>query len=182
MAALARSSDAPKEATAAHEQDKSTQQRPRQNGQQQNGFRPNYRQGFNGGPARPNPQSNPFMRQNQPTEQPFAGRNNEQGGNRGESNYNVPAFAGNRPPNSYVFGGAQYTYDPFINTLTPMEKNEFGDVFIANLYGIHSYLPTYVIGGDKTEIFQTIFIHLGRFRGNISQELMEKIYSYVSKM
>lgn len=180
MAALARSNDAPKEAPPRQEQEKPSQQRPRQNPQQQNGFRQNYRQGFNGGPAQPNRQNNSFLRQNQQTEQPFAGRGNEQG--RAEPNYNVPAFAGNRQPNSYVFGGAQYTYDPFINTLTPMEKNEFGDVFIANLYGIHSYLPTYVIGGDNTEFFQTIFIHLGRFRGNISQELMEKIYSYVSKM
>ncbi|MDE7296406.1 MAG: hypothetical protein K2N84_03995 [Clostridia bacterium] len=155
MAALAKANDAPKEP----EQQERPQQRPRPN-PQQNGFR----QGAN---QRPNQQNNPFMRNR---------HNNEQG-----NNPNVPAFAGNRQPNSYVFGGSQYTYDPFINTLTPMEKNEFGDVFIANLYGIHSYLPTYIIGGDNTEFFQTIFIHLGRFRGNISRELMEKIYAYVNK-
>lgn len=158
MAALAKANDAPKE--PEQQQERPTQQRPRPN-PQQNGFR----QGAN---QRPNPQqNNPFMRNR---------HNNEQG-----NNPNVPAFAGNRQPNSYVFGGSQYTYDPFINTLTPMEKNEFGDVFIANLYGIHSYLPTYIIGGDNTEFFQTIFIHLGRFRGNISHELMEKIYAYVNK-
>ena len=75
----------------------------------------------------------------------------------------------------------QYTYDPFINTLTPSEKNEFGDVFIANMYGIHSYLPTYVIGGDNREFFQKVFIYLGRYRGYITQDLMEKIYAYVNK-
>ena len=82
---------------------------------------------------------------------------------------------------NYMFDGSQYTYDPFINTLTPSEKNEFGDVFIANLYGVRSFLPTYVIGGDNKEFFSRVFICLGHYRGFISQELMEKIYAYVNK-
>ena len=81
----------------------------------------------------------------------------------------------------FNYNGMQYTYDPFINTLTPSERNEFGDVFIANMYGIHSYLPTYVIGGDNREFFQKVFIYLGRYRGYITQDLMEKIYNYVNK-
>ena len=94
-----------------------------------------------------------------------------------------PAREKSRPetPASYGYNGMQYTYDPFINTLTPSEKNEFGDVFIANMYGIHSYLPTYVIGGDNREFFQKVFIYLGRYRGYITQDLMEKIYAYVNK-
>lgn len=89
---------------------------------------------------------------------------------------------GSTPQSNYVFDGSQYTYDPFINTLTPAEKNEFGDIFIANIYGIRSNLPTYVIGGDNKEFFQTVFIYLGRFRSFITPELMEKMYTYANKM
>lgn len=75
----------------------------------------------------------------------------------------------------------QYTYDPFINTLTPQEKNEFGDIFIACKHGdMRSYLPPYVIGGNNDEFFHRVFIYLGKFRKNISSELLEKLYSYIA--
>lgn len=77
---------------------------------------------------------------------------------------------------------SQYTYDPFINTLTPAEKNEFGDIFIANKYGAHNYLPPYVIGGDNSEFFRKVFIFLGRFRKDISRNLLDKLYVYVSQL
>ena len=77
---------------------------------------------------------------------------------------------------------SQYTYDPFINTLTPAEKNEFGDIFIANKYGVHNYLPPYVIGGDNSEFFRKVFIFLGRFRKDISRNLLDKLYVYVSQL
>lgn len=83
---------------------------------------------------------------------------------------------------SYAYEGSQYMYDPFIKTLTVEEKNEFGDLFIANIYGLHSYLPTYVIGGDNKAFFDRVFIYLGSYRNYISQELLEKIYLFVSKL
>jgi hypothetical protein len=83
---------------------------------------------------------------------------------------------------NYSYEGSQYMYDPFIKTLTMEEKNEFGDLFIANIYGMHSYLPTYVIGGDNKTFFDRVFIYLGSYRNYISQELLEKIYLFVSKL
>lgn len=85
------------------------------------------------------------------------------------------------PQSSYIYEGSQYSYDPFIRTLTVPERNEFGDLFIANIYGMHSYLPTYVIGGDNKIFFDRVFIYLGCYRNYISQQLLEKIYLYVSK-
>lgn len=74
----------------------------------------------------------------------------------------------------------QFTYDPFINTLTPDERSEFGDVFISHRHGIQNYLPTYVIGGDNREFFSLLFIQLGHYRRFISQALMDKMYAFVS--
>ncbi len=81
-------------------------------------------------------------------------------------------------PSTYI--DAQYTYDPFFITLTPQERNEFGDLFISNKFGAHSYLPLYVIGGENKEFFEKVFIYLGRYRGNISSDLLDKMYLYVS--
>ena len=66
--------------------------------------------------------------------------------------------------------------------LTPQEKNEFGDLFIANRFGDLAYLPAYVIGGDNREFFRRVFIYLGKFRSHISPELLGKLYQYVSKL
>jgi len=77
--------------------------------------------------------------------------------------------------------GGKYTYDPFINGLTEAEKNEFGDIFIANKFGVQSYLPPYVIGGDNSAFFSKVFIYLGKFRANISNGLLEKIYAYLNR-
>lgn len=74
----------------------------------------------------------------------------------------------------------QYTYDPFINTLTPEERSEFGDVFISHRHGIQNYLPAYVIGGDNRKFFRLLFVHLGRYREFITQNLMDKMYAFVS--
>lgn len=82
---------------------------------------------------------------------------------------------------SYFDPNTQYTYDPFINTLTAQEKNEFGDIFIAGKFGDLNYLPAYVIGGNNEEFFHKVFIYLGKFRKNISSELLEKLYVYISK-
>lgn len=74
----------------------------------------------------------------------------------------------------------KYTYDSFINSLTETEKNEFGDLFISKKFGTHTYLPPYVIGGDNSEFFSKVFIYLGKYRANISNNLLEKLYTYVN--
>lgn len=79
------------------------------------------------------------------------------------------------------YDASQYTYDSFINSLTPQEKNEFGDLFIANKYGDLAYLPAYVIGGDNREFFSKVFIYFGRYRSHISSALLDKLYAYVSR-
>ncbi len=91
-----------------------------------------------------------------------------------------PPYA--QPAAKMVYDPTPYTYDPFINMLTPQEKNEFGDLFIANRYGDLAYLPAYVIGGDNREFFRRVFIYLGKFRSHISPELLGKLYQYVSKL
>ena len=74
----------------------------------------------------------------------------------------------------------KYTYDPFINSLTEEEKNEFGDLFISKKYGTNAYLPTYVIGGDNKDFFLKVFIYVGKFRTLISDSLLNKLYVYVN--
>lgn len=87
-----------------------------------------------------------------------------------------------QPAPSTVYDATQYTYDPFINSLTAQEKNEFGDIFIANKFGANAYLPSYVIGGDNREFFTKVFIYLGRYRDFVSVGLLEKMYAYVNKI
>ena len=95
----------------------------------------------------------------------------------------APVFAqpAPAPAPAPAYDASQYTYDSFINSLTPQEKNEFGDLFIANKYGDLAYLPGYVIGGDNREFFSKVFIYFGRFRGHISSALLDKLYSYVCR-
>lgn len=91
----------------------------------------------------------------------------------------VAAPAGNNASTTYI--DSQFTYDPFLNTLTTPEKNEFCDIFIANKYGSLRYVPAYVIGGDNAGFFRKVFIYLGKFRANISDGLLDKMYYYVSQ-
>ena len=74
----------------------------------------------------------------------------------------------------------EYTYDPFLSTLTLKEKNEFCDMFIANKTGKLEVLPVYVINGDNARFFRKVFVYLGRYRNDISTPLMKKLYAYVN--
>ena len=84
-------------------------------------------------------------------------------------------------PEQSIYDFENCTYDPFISSLTNREKNEFGDVFIANKYGALSYLPVYVVGGDNSEFFRKVFIYLGRYRKNISSSLLDKMYQQINQ-
>ncbi len=77
-----------------------------------------------------------------------------------------------------AFVPSKYSYDPFVSMLTTSEMNEFGDLFIANKFGLQSYIPQYIIGGDNKDFFNKVFIYLGRYRNNISDALLDKMYRY----
>lgn len=66
--------------------------------------------------------------------------------------------------------------DAFINTLEDSEKIEFVQTFLEKSKGKISGVPDYVIGGDNSEFFPAIFVHLNRFRNILSDGLMAKIY------
>lgn len=66
--------------------------------------------------------------------------------------------------------------DAFINTLEDSEKIEFVQTFLEKSKGKFSGMPEYVIGGDNSEFFSSVFIHLNRFRNILSDGLIAKIY------
>ena len=74
---------------------------------------------------------------------------------------------------------ANYVYDPFFNSLTTAEKDEFGDLFIGKKKGDFG-LPTYKIGGDNTTFFKTFFVYLGKFRPYISSAVLGKVFKYIN--
>ena len=84
-----------------------------------------------------------------------------------------------RPVGVYTDPSTQYTYDPFINELTPEEKNEFGDLFIAYKSGKYGDLPVYHIGGDNSEFFDKVWIRYGMY--DMSPNLREKLFTYLRK-
>ena len=87
-----------------------------------------------------------------------------------------PAF---RPVNVYTDPTMQYVYDPFINELTPEEKDEFGDLFIACKSGKFGDLPVYHIGGDNREFFDKVWIRYGLY--DMSPNLRDKIFNYLRR-
>lgn len=88
----------------------------------------------------------------------------------------APAF---RPVNVYTDPTMQYVYDPFINELTPEEKDEFGDLFIACKSGKFGDLPVYHIGGDNREFFDKVWIRYGLY--DMSPNLRDKIFNYLRR-
>ena len=98
--------------------------------------------------------------------------------------YSAPGYGygyGYRPQYaqpSYFDGANVYTYDPFINSLTPQEKNEFGDIFIAHKNGRAKNMPVYVIGGNNDEFFRMVWIKYNSF--GMSPSLKEKVYLYLT--
>lgn len=70
-------------------------------------------------------------------------------------------------------------YDSFMGTLNARERAEFTELFILGGAGVHDYLPPYVAGGDNRLFFELFFVRLGKFRKEISEQLLDKIYAYV---
>ncbi len=113
----------------------------------------------------------------------FAEKGTEAAGTEEES---IPAAAPYTPPaptfrpiNVYTDPSMQYVYDPFINELTPEEKNEFGDLFIACKSGKYGDLPVYHIGGDNREFFDKVWIRYGLYE--MSANLRDKLFNYLKR-
>lgn len=71
-------------------------------------------------------------------------------------------------------------FDPFIATLSDVERQEFTELFILKYRGDLAKLPDYVIGGDNLHFFRKVFIYLGQYREQISSALLGKMYQFLS--
>ena len=72
--------------------------------------------------------------------------------------------------------------DEFIKKLTNEEKLEFTRTFIEKVNGNLGSVPDYVIGGDNRKFFSSVFIYLGRLRGMISDNLLNKMYQELNML
>lgn len=70
--------------------------------------------------------------------------------------------------------------DSFIRKLTNEEKVEFSRVFIDHTSGKINGVPEYVVGGENTKFFSSIFVYLARVRDHVSDALMDKLYEEVN--
>lgn len=69
--------------------------------------------------------------------------------------------------------------DRFIEKLTTLQKIEFSKLFLdENSYNFAD-IPDYVVGGDNSKFFSSIFIFLARVRDYISDGLMDKLHEEV---
>lgn len=69
--------------------------------------------------------------------------------------------------------------DNFIRKLTNDEKVEFARLFMERRTGALAEIPDYVVGGDNSKFFSSIFIYFARIRDAISDGLMDKLYNEV---
>jgi hypothetical protein len=74
------------------------------------------------------------------------------------------------------------TFDPFLATLSDEEQYEFTELFILKLKGEFPELPDYEVNGDNRAFFQEFFIHLGEYREQISDKLLDKIRQYANNI
>lgn len=69
--------------------------------------------------------------------------------------------------------------DNFMRKLTNEERVEFKRIFIDRSYGRLNHIPDYVVGGENSGFFSSIFIYLARVRDLVSDALMNKLYEEV---
>lgn len=72
------------------------------------------------------------------------------------------------------------TTDEFMQKLSNEQKSEFTRTFIEHSSGNIDGIPDYVVGGDNSQFFSSIFIYLSRVRSLISDGLMDKLYEQVN--
>lgn len=71
--------------------------------------------------------------------------------------------------------------DSFIRKLTNEEKVEFARVFLERSVGNLTMIPDYVVGGDNSAFFSSLFIYLPHVRSTVTEGLMAKFYEEISK-
>lgn len=79
----------------------------------------------------------------------------------------------------YIVGQSS---DEFLKKLNDEEKFEFTRTFIEKINGNIGSVPEYVIGGDNKKFFSSVFIYLGRLRGMISDNLLNKMYQELNML
>lgn len=85
--------------------------------------------------------------------------------------------------NSVVYSvGTYYTgpTDSFIRKLNNSEKIEFAKVFLERSAGNLAGVPDYIVGGDNSRFFSSVFIYFPRVRDIVSDGLMNKLYEEVN--
>ena len=68
--------------------------------------------------------------------------------------------------------------DAFLDTLTPMEKKQFVEMYVLKNKGEMENIPAYEVGGDNKKFFNAVFIYLGKHRDKIPNGVLAKIYEY----
>ena len=79
----------------------------------------------------------------------------------------------------YIVGESS---DDFLKKLSNEEKLEFTRTFIEKTNGNLGSVPEYVIGGNNRKFFSSVFIYLGRLRGMISDNLLNKMYQELNML
>lgn len=72
--------------------------------------------------------------------------------------------------------------DSFIKKLSNDEKVEFARTFLERSAGNLTGIPEYVVGGNNTRFFSSVFIYFARVRDLVSDGLMNKLYEEVNLM
>lgn len=70
--------------------------------------------------------------------------------------------------------------DNFIKKLNNEQKVEFAKVFLERQVGNLSAIPDYVVGGENSQFFSSVFIYFARVRNIVSDGLMNKLYEEVN--
>lgn len=71
--------------------------------------------------------------------------------------------------------------DNFIRKLTNEEKVEFARVFLERSTGNLTMIPDYIVGGENSKFFSSVFIYLSHVRSAVTDGLMNKLYEEVAK-
>lgn len=82
-------------------------------------------------------------------------------------------------PTVYFYGGDT---DAFMETLTDAQKVEFVEVFVKRTKGKVNGVEAYEIGGDNSDFFPAVFVHINRYRNTVSDDLMAKLYKQLGNL
>jgi len=76
---------------------------------------------------------------------------------------------------------SRFQNDKFLKKLSPELQDEFEEVFLNRTKGKLGSIPEYEVGGDNSDFFTAVFVHINRTRGICSDDLLAKIYRQIDK-